>query len=79
MASDKAPFGSSTSRDALARLVLVNQFTISNARVLAMLRRELVFLAVVLGLILCAFLMLGDTRRSARLPTVELHQLDIVV
>jgi hypothetical protein len=46
-----------------------------------MLKRDLVLLAVVLGLILFAFLMLGDTRRPARLPTAELHQtsLDIVV
>jgi hypothetical protein len=39
-----------------------------------MLRRELVLLAIVLGLILCSFLMSGDTRRPARFPTAELHQ-----
>jgi hypothetical protein len=39
-----------------------------------MLKRELVLLAVVLGLILCAFLMSGDNRRPARLPTAGLHQ-----
>jgi hypothetical protein len=40
-----------------------------------MIKRQLVLLAVVLGLILFAFLMLGDTRRLARFPTAELHQL----
>jgi hypothetical protein len=37
-----------------------------------MLKREVMFLAVVLGLILFSFVMSGDTRRRARLPTAGL-------
>jgi hypothetical protein len=46
-----------------------------------MLKRKLVLLAVVLGLILCAFLLFGDNRHLARFPMAEFHQpsLDIVL
>jgi len=44
-----------------------------------MLKRKVILLAVVLGLILFSFVMSGDTRRPARLPVAGLHQLSLEI
>src|SRR5262249_55029162 len=54
-------------------LAETNRVRISNSGTLAMPKRELMLFAVVLGFILCCFLMSGDTRHRARLPTAGLH------